>query len=202
MKDCTFGTYKVLTCRSSDNEVDIDALHPTPTTPSNPSSKPTKPLPTIVIVHGGPTASNLVQFDTSDDNYWSAYALSKGAVTQAELAGGAPCMAARDDTQGRQGSALWEMAHAVAKAQGTGEEVIPPVLILHAENDVQHSTSQADGFHHGGRAHGLACEFVKYPGEGYGLNLHRFRLDALQRAMRWAAMHIGPGEPFPEHMKE
>lgn len=295
-KDRKFGTHQILTCPSSDGEVDIDALFLTPAGHTDFQSKPTQPLPTIVMIHGGPTDSNAIEFDASG-MFWSTYALAKGygvllpqyrgslgrgeafgaysskgvgkydyedvvtltdyaikqgladadrllvggwsqggyltylssvrnglhglgwrfqagvagagitdwdslcvtsaagAIVQAELAGGCPpWLAERGEMKGRQGSALWEMAHAVAESKRLGEPVIPPLMILHGANDNVCSTSQAEGFHRGVRAHGLTCEYVKYPGEGHNIMSRKSQLDVLERRMRWAHTYIGAGE--------
>lgn len=302
--DRSFGVHKILTCQSADGEIEIDALWLTPSAHTNSNGEPTKPLPTIVMIHGGPTDASMPGFDSSG-NYWSAYALSQGygvllpnyrgsigrseayatysskgvgkydyediitltdytvkqgfadparlmvggwsqggyltylssvrnglhglgwqfqagiagagitdwdslcvtsragAVFQAELAGGSPpWLAERGDTTGRQGSALWEMAHAVSESKRLSKMVIPPLLILHGANDTQCSTSQADGFHRGMRAHGLKCEYVRYPGEPHGLAVRKYLLDALERRMRWAFTYIGPGETVPKQSEE
>ena len=119
-----------------------------------------------------------------------------GGIFQPELTAGgrAPWMTRSDDTTGRQGSALWEMTHAVEEAKRMGQMVIPPVLILHGANDVQCSTSQAVAFHHGARRHGLTCEFVRYPGEGHNVRARCFKLDVLERLGRWCYKYIGGGQ--------
>ncbi|KAJ6782273.1 hypothetical protein PWT90_00596 [Aphanocladium album] len=303
-KDRAFGKYKILNCQSTDGEVDIDAIYLTPAAHADADGKPTKPLPTMVMIHGGPSDSNGVDFNSSD-YFWSTYAIAQGygvllpqyrgsfgrgeafgaystkgvgkydyedviALTdyavkqgfadgarllvggwsqggylsylasvrnglhglgwrfkaavagggvtdwdslcytsvagagfQTELAGGtAPWSAERGDTTGRQGSALWEMAHAVAESKRLGDMVIPPMLILHGANDVQCATSQAEGFRRGLRAHGLECEYVKYPGEGHPILRRKFVLDVMERWMRLAFANIGPGETVPQQVEE
>lgn len=128
---------------------------------------------------------------------WDSLCLTSraGASFQAQMTGGgrAPWLTRGDDTAGRQGSALWEMAHAVAEAKQRGTAVIPPVLILHGANDTQCSTSQAVGFHHGVRAHGLTCEFVRYPDQEHGIKARHLKLDVLERVGRWCYKYIGDG---------
>ncbi|ATY58653.1 WD40 YVTN repeat-like-containing domain [Cordyceps militaris] len=118
-----------------------------------------------------------------------------GASFQAQMTGGgrAPWRTPSADTTGRQGSALWEMGRAVEEARRRGEMVIPPVLILHGAEDVQCSTSQAVGYHRGARAHGLPCEFVRYPGQGHGITARHLKLDVLERVGKWCWRHIGAG---------
>lgn len=119
-----------------------------------------------------------------------------GAVFQPELSGErAPWLISdKRDTTARNGSAIWEMAHAVEESKRRGREIaIPPVLILHGTEDKQCSTTQAVGFHRGARAHGLQCEFVRYPGEGHTITARRFRIDMLERFANWCHRYIGPG---------
>ncbi|SPJ78280.1 related to peptidase yuxL [Fusarium torulosum] len=115
-----------------------------------------------------------------------------GSTYERELAGGETTWTLqKEDTTRRQGSALWEVFGAVEHTRRTGEAVIPPMLILHGEQDVRCPFSQAEGYRRALRAHGLPCEFVKYPGEGHSIEQQRFWLDMLERVGRWCAMYIG-----------
>lgn len=295
LKGREFGSYKVITCKSADGEVELDALYLTPASKSDADGNPKEPLPTVVHIHGGPSDRDGTGFNGSG-RYWGTYALAQGygvllpqyrgslgrgeafgrysslgvgkhdyndvitltdhavklgladparllvggwsqggyltylssvrnglhglgwrfragvagagitdwdglCVTsrsgmrfQAELSGGSPpWLADKNDTTGRQGSALYEMAAAVREGERRGEAVIPPLLILHGATDGQCSTSQAVGFHRGMREHGLFCEFVTYPGEGHFIGPYRFRMDMLERFGRWCHTYIGPG---------
>ena len=117
-----------------------------------------------------------------------------GATNQAELNGWlSPWTLGRDDTRGRQGSALWEVAVAVEESRRLGKAVIPPMLILHGEQDQRCPFSQAQGFRRALRHHGLPCEFVGYPGEGHVPQPQRFWLDMLERVSRWCDTYINPG---------
>lgn len=71
--------------------------------------------------------------------------------------------------------------------------VIPPLLIVHGANDMQCSVSQAVGFHRGLRAHGLPCEFVRYPGEPHNFVRQKSQMDLLERFARWTYNYIGDG---------
>lgn len=118
-----------------------------------------------------------------------------GSTYEKELAGGeAIWTLGRDDTRNRQGSALWEVAGAVEESRRRGEQVIPPILILHGDKDDRCPFSQAEWFRRALRAYGLPCEFVTYPGEGHGIRPQRFWLDMLERVERWYAKYIGHGE--------
>jgi dipeptidyl aminopeptidase/acylaminoacyl peptidase len=118
-----------------------------------------------------------------------------GSTCQAEINGGlSPWKVYRDDTRGRQGSALWEVTHAMDESRRRGEPVIPPILVLHGQNDERCPISQAHGFRRALRAHGLPCEFVVYPGEPHMVRSRRFWLDMLERVGRWCDTYIGPGQ--------
>jgi dipeptidyl aminopeptidase/acylaminoacyl peptidase len=115
-----------------------------------------------------------------------------GSTYECELAGGETTWTLpKEDTTRRQGSALWEVFGAVQHTRQTGEAVIPPMLILHGEEDVRCPFSQAEGFRRALRTYGLPCEFVKYPGEGHSIEQQRFWLDMLERVGRWCEMYIG-----------
>ncbi|KAM0542290.1 hypothetical protein ACHAPJ_012855 [Fusarium lateritium] len=116
-----------------------------------------------------------------------------GSTYEVELAGGDTIWTlGKADTRNRQGSSLWEVAGAVEHSCRTGEPVIPPMLILHGEDDVRCPFTQAQGFRRALRAHRLPCEFVAYPGEGHGIQKQKFWLDMLERVGRWCDTYIGP----------
>ncbi|KAF5664292.1 peptidase yuxL [Fusarium heterosporum] len=117
-----------------------------------------------------------------------------GSTFEAELAGDQSIWNLnKDNIARRQGSAIWEVFGAVEHTRRTGEPVIPPMLILHGEDDVRCPFSQAQGFRRALRAHGLPYEFVKYPGEEHSIEQQRFWIDMLERVSRWCDLHIGPG---------
>ncbi|OAA82647.1 WD40/YVTN repeat-like-containing domain protein [Akanthomyces lecanii RCEF 1005] len=76
-KDRSFGTYKVLKCQPADGEVELDGICFAPESKTDADGKPKEPLPTLVSIHGGPSSSDSISWDTGG-RYWSAYALSQG----------------------------------------------------------------------------------------------------------------------------
>lgn len=292
----SFGSCNVLTCQSTDGEVELDGLYFVPSIHSREDGAPREPLPTFVWIHGGPNDCACEYFNI-DKYYLTPYLLSKGygvlfpnyrgstgrgekfgsysiggagkyayadviAITdnainkgfadrkrlmaggwsggglltylcsvrnglhglgwrfnagiagagisdmdslawtsdvgstfQAELNGGLVAWNLdRDDTRGRQGSAIWQVANAVEESRRRGGEmVIPPLLILHGEQDGRCPFSQAEGFRRALRTHGLPCEFVGYPGQGHNLMPARLWMDRLERTARWCHTYIGPG---------
>ena len=119
-----------------------------------------------------------------------------GSTYEIELAGGhAPWTLHKDDLRNRQGSAIWEIAYAVEESKRRGQPGIPPMLILHGEDDLRCPFSQAEGYRRALRAYGLPCEFVAYPGEKHGPKKQKFWLDMLERVGRWCDLYIGQGLP-------
>ncbi|KAK5994284.1 putative peptidase YuxL-like protein [Cladobotryum mycophilum] len=76
-KDREFGSCTVLSCQSSDGEVELDGLYLTPTAAIGQQGEPKTPLPTFVMIHGGPTDRNCNTFN-SHYYMWAPYILSKG----------------------------------------------------------------------------------------------------------------------------
>lgn len=117
-----------------------------------------------------------------------------GSTYQTELnAGNAPWMLSRENTSGRQGSAIWQVGEAMEESKKRGEPVIPPMLILHGEEDKRVPFSQAEGFRRALRAHNLPCEFVSYPGQAHSMAPQSHWLDSIERVHRWCDTYIGPG---------
>ena len=77
LKGRTFGSSFVLSCPSSDGEVELDGLYLTPAEAAGSDGKPKAPLPTFVMIHGGPPDRNCKCFD-SYYFMWAPYILSKG----------------------------------------------------------------------------------------------------------------------------
>lgn len=103
---------------------------------------------------------------------------------EAALTGRAP-WAARDkrDTEGRKGSAVWEMA-------ATKPEDRTPVLILHGEEDKRVPLIQAVAFHRGCLEVGWPCEFVTYPREGHMIEERGHHIDVLKRVRAFCDLHL------------
>ncbi|OAA80293.1 Peptidase S9, prolyl oligopeptidase, catalytic domain protein [Akanthomyces lecanii RCEF 1005] len=78
-EDRTFGSFHVLSCPSSDGDVELDGIYLAPTgqVGSDQGASPAKPLPTVVFIHGGPIDRDFNRFDPSD-LYWASYLLAKG----------------------------------------------------------------------------------------------------------------------------
>ncbi|KAK2603582.1 hypothetical protein QQS21_004262 [Conoideocrella luteorostrata] len=73
----SFGSCTILTCQSSDGQVELDGLYLTPTAMVGPNGIPKEPIPTFVMIHGGPTTRNCATFDAYF-LHWSPFVLSKG----------------------------------------------------------------------------------------------------------------------------
>ena len=65
-KSHPFGTCSFLSCPSTDNEVELDAMYLTPASDATMTddAAPIKPLPTVVLIHGGPTTRLTNAFNT------------------------------------------------------------------------------------------------------------------------------------------
>lgn len=293
-RDTKFGSFTVLTCKSSDGEVELDGVYLAPTSSIGPDGVPKVPLPTFVMIHGGPLDRTCNAFNACDF-MWTPYVLSKGygillpqyrggsgrgekfamysiggqgvydyadvititdnAISRgfadgskllvggysqggflsylcsvrnglhghgwrfnAAIAGAGVCdndslpltadlgstfesemnngnvpwTMDPHDTSNRKASAIWEVAGAVREARRLGQFVIPPMLILHGENDKRCPFSQAEGFRRALRAYNLPCEFVRYPRQRHSVEEQKFYLDMMERIGRWCDTYIGP----------
>lgn len=123
-----------------------------------------------------------------------------GMTDQRELAGfKAPWELDKDDTTARKGSAIWEMSHAVKEAKRRGEMVIPPMLILHGDQDIRTPYWQAVAFRKALRFYDLPCEFVTYPGQGHLPMSVKHQVDMVQRVAKWCDKYLG--KPDGEEVK-
>lgn len=68
----SFGSCNFFSCPSLDNEVDLDGIFLTPS-----ATPAAEPQPTVVLIHGGPTARNSNEFDTYLF-YWTPLLLRNG----------------------------------------------------------------------------------------------------------------------------
>lgn len=67
---------------------------------------------------------------------------------------------------------------------------IPPVLILHGEEDVRVPLAQAWAFHTGCRHWKVPCEMVTYPREGHTFGERKHIADMFKRVRRFCELHI------------
>ncbi|CAK3831212.1 acylamino-acid-releasing enzyme [Lecanosticta acicola] len=74
LKNRAFGSCTFLTCPSTDKQVQLDGIF---LTPSSSDPKPKKPLPTVVLIHDGPSDRDTNRFNTNY-YYWTPYLLSLG----------------------------------------------------------------------------------------------------------------------------
>lgn len=108
-----------------------------------------------------------------------------GAV-QGELAGLPPWKMRKDDVSSRSGSAIWEFADAVEEGG-----VIPPMLILHGEQDLRVPIEQAMAFRRALESAGLPFEMVVYPREPHAIKERKHIVDMGERVLRFVDNHIG-----------
>lgn len=73
--------------------------------------------------------------------------------------------------------------------------VVPPMLILHGEEDVRVPVSQAWGVRRALQSEGLSFELVTYPRQGHFFAEQKFWIDMAMRIGRWCDKYIGPREP-------
>jgi len=101
---------------------------------------------------------------------------------QSALTGGNPWSRDKDWIGGRQGSAIWELAAA--------HRHVPPILILHGEQDAQILVSQAKAFHAGCLKYDIPCEMAIYPREQHFVVERAHTIDLLNRVARFVETHI------------
>ena len=107
---------------------------------------------------------------------------------QANLAGTPMWKLDKTDTSNRSGSALWEFRKAVE------EDVIPPMLILHGEEDKRVPLSQAVGFRRALDSIGAPYEMVTYPREPHMFRETQHIVDMAGRVLKFVDAHIGGGK--------
>lgn len=98
-----------------------------------------------------------------------------------------------EDTRNRRASPLWEINAAVQRSKQEGKTVIPPMLILHGEEDKRCHVSQAWGLRRALQSHGLAFELVTYTRQGHVFAERFFWVDMAVRFGRWCDRYIGSG---------
>lgn len=110
---------------------------------------------------------------------WVTMALTSDiGHAQAEGSGAAWRME-KDDVSIRSGSALWEFKAAVAEGR------IPPVLMLHGQDDARVPVSQAWGFRRALEDAGLPFQLVTYPREGHFIQETRHLEDMVERVVNF-----------------
>ncbi|KAF3762339.1 hypothetical protein M406DRAFT_63267 [Cryphonectria parasitica EP155] len=115
---------------------------------------------------------------------WDSMVLTSDiGYTQAEPAG---CLWRLDraDVRTRQGSALWAFKEAVENNN------IPPVLMVHGEQDPRVPVTQAWGFRRAMEEAGLAFRFVTYPREGHFIQETKHLEDLIQRVVGFVKEHL------------
>jgi dipeptidyl aminopeptidase/acylaminoacyl peptidase len=104
-----------------------------------------------------------------------------------------PWNTGQSETRNYSGSALREFSAAVKRSKETGTMVVPPMLILHGEEDVRVPVSQAWGVRRALQSEGLPFELVTYPRQGHFFAEQKFWIDMAMRIGRWCDKYIGPG---------
>lgn len=115
-----------------------------------------------------------------------------GSVFQPELNNGRVMWNMdRNDTRNRQASPLWEFSDAMKRSKQTGSMVIPPMLILHGEEDTRCAVSNAWGMRRALESQDLPFELVTYPRQGHIFTEQKFWIDMALRLRRWCDTYIG-----------
>lgn len=114
-----------------------------------------------------------------------------GSVFQPELNNGRVMWNMdRNDTRNRQASPLWEFSDAMKRSKQTGSMVIPPMLILHGEEDTRCAVSNAWGMRRALESQKLPFELVTYPRQGHIFSEQKFWIDMALRLRRWCDTYI------------
>lgn len=118
-----------------------------------------------------------------------------GGTLEAEMSDGrSPWNVDQDDSRSREASALWQFNKAWQKTKKTGEMVVPPMLILHGENDPRCPVSQAVGMRRALMSAKLPFEMVVYPRQEHLFHERTFWIDLTGRVDRWVEKYIGVGD--------
>ncbi|RAO66429.1 uncharacterized protein BHQ10_002441 [Talaromyces amestolkiae] len=116
---------------------------------------------------------------------WDAMAMSSDiGYIEAGMAGGAPWRLSKSDVKTRSGSALWEFRDAAEK------ERIPPILLIHGENDIRVPVSQAIGFRRALEEAGLEFQCAIYRGEGHYFQKRASAEDLVERIVRFITKYL------------
>ncbi|KAJ4415113.1 hypothetical protein N0V82_007552 [Gnomoniopsis sp. IMI 355080] len=90
----------------------------------------------------------------------------------------------KGDLSVRAGSALWEFKEAVEKGR------IPPLLMLHGQDDARVPVSQAWGFRRALEDAGLPFQLVTYPREGHFFQEKKHLEDMIERVVEFVKGHL------------
>lgn len=116
---------------------------------------------------------------------WASLSFSSDiGYVEAAFTGVAAWDADKNNIGDRAGSAIWEFKKAVE------QKAIPPILILHGQNDVRVTIEQARAFRRGLIHHKLPFEYVEYPREGHFIQERKHLEDMLERALRFVQKHL------------
>jgi dipeptidyl aminopeptidase/acylaminoacyl peptidase len=120
---------------------------------------------------------------------WNTMVLTSDlGAFEAALAGRAPWECDANNISAPGKSALWEFKKAAA------EGVVPPMLILHGEEDERVPLEQATGFRRALDSAGLPYEMVTYPREPHDFKERKHLVDMAERVLRFVDLHIGAGK--------
>ena len=104
---------------------------------------------------------------------------------QKDLADLAPWESDQSDVTGRTGSPIWEFKDAAKEGR------IPPMLILHGENDKRVPIEQSIAFRRALESVDAPFEMVVYPREPHLFEERKHIVDMAERVLRFVDMHIG-----------
>lgn len=110
---------------------------------------------------------------------------SSNSVFQGDLKGGLPWKSDKEDTSARARSPGWEIKAAVEKGG-----VIPPMLILHGEEDRNVPMEQSMALRRALEDAKLPFEFLVYPKEGHVFNERRHIVDMAERVVRFVKKQV------------
>lgn len=115
---------------------------------------------------------------------WGSMSLTSDIGHVQAEGSGAPWWMDKGDLTIRAGGALWEFKKAVEKGN------IPPLLMVHGQEDVRVPVSQAWGFRRALEDAGLPFQLVTYPREGHFLQETRHLEDLTERVVDFLKGHL------------
>lgn len=105
---------------------------------------------------------------------------------EGEMGSGKPWEQSKNDTRNRKASPFWEFGDAMKN-----KVAIPPMLILHGEEDKRVPLEQSVGMRRALEDHGLPFEFVTYPRAGHIPSERKHLMDMSERVLKWCDKYIG-----------